>query len=60
MRNNILLLSGTSVTVVNNETGAVESRQSSVTTSGSTTTITTSYTGTTQTGTTSGVSGTYY
>ena len=60
VRNNILLLSGTSVTVVNNETGAVESRQSSVTTSGSTTTITTSYTGTTQTGTTSGVSGTYY
>ena len=60
VRNNIILLSGTSVTVVNNETGAVESRVTSATTSGSTTTITTAYTGTTQTGTTSGVSGTYY
>ena len=60
VRNNIILLSGTSVTIVNNETGAVESRVTSATTSGSTTTITTSYTGTTQTGTTSGVSGTYY
>ena len=60
VRNNIILLSGTSVTIVNNETGAVESRVTTATTSGSTTTITTSYTGTTQTGTTSGVSGTYY
>jgi len=60
VRNNIILLSGTSVTVINNETGAVESRVTTATTSGSTTTITTAFTGTTSTGTTSGVSGTYY
>lgn len=60
VRNSIILLAGTSITVVNNETGAVESRVTSVSTSGTTTSITTSYTGTTQTGTTSGVSGTYY
>ena len=60
VRNNIILISGTSISVVNDETGAVESRDLNATTSGSTTTISTSYTGTTQTGTTSGVSGTYY
>ena len=60
VRNNIILISGTSISVVNDETGAVESRDLNATTSGSTATISTSYTGTTQTGTTSGVSGTYY
>ena len=60
VRNNIILISGTSISVVNDETGAVESRDLNATTSGSTTTVSTSYTGTTQTGTTSGVSGTYY
>jgi len=60
VRNNIILISGTSISVVNDETGAVESRDLNATTSGSTTSVSTSYTGTTQTGTTSGVSGTYY
>ncbi len=60
VRNNIILISGTSISVVNDETGAVESRDLSATTAGSTTSVSTSFTGTTQTGTTSGVSGTYY
>lgn len=60
VRNSIILLTGTNITVINDETGAVENRVLSATTTGTSTSITTSYTGTTQTGTTSGVSGTYY
>lgn len=60
VRNNILLLSGANIDVVNDSTGVVESSIKNVTTAGTTTTITTSFTGTTQTGTTSGVSGSYY
>jgi hypothetical protein len=60
VRNNILLIAGTNIDVVNDSTGVIESSVKSVTTTGTTTTITTSYTGTTQTGTTSGVSGSYY
>lgn len=60
VRNNILLLSGANIDVVNDSTGVIESSVKNVTTTGTTTTITTSYTGTTQTGTTSGVSGSYY
>ena len=60
VRNNILLIAGTNIDVVNDSTGVIESSVKGVTTTGTTTTITTSYTGTTQTGTTSGVSGSYY